>query len=172
MIWKITVLFLHYIISINYHEEKVFFFISYWFLYSNLSSDNFQCSIWQAWIFDRNNWTSRWYTDYSTNIVLHSFSLIISLLVPINMIIVMKCSWIYFCSLTYYFFFSVSFSILCLVIVVWTIDNDLLSTDKSVDSDTFETPCMSNQERGWRASANDVSPQITVDLARAPSCPG
>ncbi|XP_068625577.1 voltage-gated potassium channel subunit beta-2 isoform X2 [Battus philenor] len=35
-----------------------------------------------------------------------------------------------------------------------------------------ETPCMSNEARAWRASANDVSPRISVDLVRAPSCPG
>ncbi|CAH2034265.1 unnamed protein product, partial [Iphiclides podalirius] len=43
--------------------------------------------------------------------------------------------------------------------------------DESVDSDTCETTCTS-RGRGWRASANDVSPQVTVDLSRAPSCPG
>ncbi|XP_068625497.1 voltage-gated potassium channel subunit beta-2 isoform X1 [Battus philenor] len=45
--------------------------------------------------------------------------------------------------------------------------------DELADTETCcETPCMSNEARAWRASANDVSPRISVDLVRAPSCPG
>ncbi|XP_050360478.1 voltage-gated potassium channel subunit beta-2 isoform X3 [Nymphalis io] len=47
--------------------------------------------------------------------------------------------------------------------------------DESIDSDgCCETPCCisGEEERNWRASANDVSPSIRGDLVKAPSCPG
>ncbi|KAI8430895.1 hypothetical protein MSG28_001021 [Choristoneura fumiferana] len=45
--------------------------------------------------------------------------------------------------------------------------------DESVDSDCCEVPGAEGGEpRAWRASANDVSPQMRIDLDRAPSCPG
>ncbi|XP_073954181.1 potassium voltage-gated channel subfamily A regulatory beta subunit hyperkinetic isoform X1 [Choristoneura fumiferana] len=41
------------------------------------------------------------------------------------------------------------------------------------DSDCCEVPGAEGGEpRAWRASANDVSPQMRIDLDRAPSCPG